>query len=76
MNYSLKNMKIFGNFMKKEGIKGYGLAKKYGGIIAQKSKPTINNMTKYVKNHVPYLNKNKDNNNEPSENKEKEDDKK
>ena len=74
MNYSLKNMKIFGNFMKKEGIKGYSLAKKYGGILAQKSKPTINNMTKYVKNHVPYFNKNKDN--EPTENKEQEEDKK
>ena len=71
MNYSLKNMKIFGNFMKKEGIKGYGLDKKYEGILTQKSKPTINNMTKYVKNHVPYFNKNKDNEStESNENKE------
>ena len=76
MNYSIKNMKIFGNFMKKESIKGYGLAKKYGGIIAQKSKPTINNMTNYVKNHVPYFNKNKDNNNEQSDNKEQEEENK
>ena len=75
MDYSIKNVVKFGSFMKKEGIKGFGLAKKYGGIIAQKSKPTINNMTNYVKNHVPYFNKNKDNNSNSTENKEKEDEK-
>jgi len=72
MNYSLKNMKKFGNFMKKEGIKGFGIMKKYGNVIATKSKPIIQNSTNYVKNHVPYLNKNKG---EGSQNEEKEDDK-
>ena len=75
MDYSIKNMIKFGNFVKKEGIIGFGLAKKYGGILAQKSKPTINNMANYVKNHVPYFNKNKDNNNNSQENNEKEDEK-
>ena len=74
MNYSIKNVKKFGNFMKKEGIKGFSLAKKYGGVIAQKSKPTFDNVTNYVKNHVPYFNKNKDNN--EGENNQKEEDKK
>lgn len=72
MNYSLKNMKKFGNFMKKEGIKGYGIMKKYGNVIANKSKPIIQNSTNYVKNHVPYFNKNKG---EGAQNEEKEDDK-
>ena len=72
MDYSIKNMKIFGNFMKKEGIKGFGLMKKYGGVVAQKSKPTINNVTNYVKNHIPYFNKNKNNEGESNENNEKE----
>ena len=74
MDYSIKNVKLFGNFMKKEGIKGFSLAKKYGGVIAQKSKPTFDNVTNYIKNHVPYFNKNKDNN--EGENNQKEDDKK
>ena len=73
MNYSLQNMKKFGNFMKKEGIKGFGMMKKYGGVIANKSKPIIQNSTKYVKEHVPYFNKNKGNS---EENSQKEDDKK
>ena len=72
MNYSLKNMKKFGNFMKKEGIKGFGVMKKYGNVIANKSKPIIQNSTNYVKNHVPYFNKNKG---EGAQNEEKEDDK-
>ena len=72
MNYSLKNMKKFGNFMKKEGIKGYGIMKKYGNVNANKSKPIIQNSTNYVKNHVPYFNKNKG---EGAQNEEKEDDK-
>jgi hypothetical protein len=72
MNYSLKNMKKFGNFMKKEGIKGFGIMKKYGNVIANKSKPIIQNSTNYVKNHVPYFNKNKG---EGAQNEEKEDDK-
>ena len=72
MDYSLKNMKKFGNFMKKEGIKGYGIMKKYGNVIANKSKPIIQNSTNYVKNHVPYFNKNKG---EGAQNEEKEDDK-
>ena len=59
MDYSLKNMKKFGNFMKKEGIKGFGIMKKYGNVIANKSKPIIQNSTNYVKNHVPYFNKNR-----------------
>ena len=74
MDYSIKNMKIFGNFMKKEGIKGFGLVKKYSGVVAQKSKPAINNVTKYVKNHIPYFNKNKNNEGENNENNEKEED--
>ena len=74
MDYSIKNMKIFGNFMKKEGIKGFGLVKKYSGVVAQKTKPTINNVTKYVKNHIPYFNKNKNNEGENNENNEKEED--
>ena len=72
MDYSLKNMKKFGNFMKKEGIKGFGVMKKYGNVIANKSKPIIQNSTNYVKNHVPYFNKNKG---EGAQNEEKEDDK-
>ena len=72
MDYSLKNMKKFGNFMKKEGIKGFGIMKKYGNVIANKSKPIIQNSTNYVKNHVPYFNKNKG---EGAQNEEKEDDK-
>ena len=72
MDYSLKNMKKFGNFMKKEGIKGFGIMKKYGNVIANKSKPIIQNSTNYVKNHVPYFNKNKG---EGAQNEAKEDDK-
>ena len=75
MDYSIKNIKIFGNFMKKEGIKGFELMKKYSGVIAQKSKPTINNVTKYVKNHVPYFNKNKEGENNEKEEDIKEDEK-
>ena len=76
MDYSIKNMKIFGNFMKKEGIKGFGIVKKYSESLAQKSKPAINNVTNYVKNHVPYFNKNKNNGGENNENNNKEEDKK
>jgi len=72
MDYSLKNMKKFGNFMKKEGIKGFGIMKKYGNVIANKSKPIIQNSTNYVKNHVPYFNKNKG---EGAQNEKKEDEK-
>ena len=54
MKLSVKGAKILGKFVKKSGVKGYGLAKKYGKI-------TYKNTTKYVKDHVPYLNKNKDN---------------
>ena len=54
MKLSVKGAKVLGKFMKKSGIKGYGLAKKYGKI-------TYKNTTNYVKEHVPYLNKNKDN---------------
>ena len=72
MNYSLQNMKKFGNFMKKEGIKGFGIMKKYGNVIANKSKPIIQNSTKYVKEHVPYFNKNKGGS---EENNQKEDEK-
>ena len=53
MKLSVKGAKILGKFVKKSGVKGYGLAKKYGKI-------TYKNTTKYVKDHVPYLNKNKD----------------
>ena len=62
MNYSIKNVKKFGNFMKKEGIKGFGLMKKYGEIIAKKSMPAIQGATKYVKDHVPSFKSKKDNN--------------
>ena len=74
MDYSLQGAKRFGNFMKTNGIKGFGLMKKYGGILAQKSKPTFQNATNYVKEHVPYFNKNKNNSSDNTE-KEKEDDK-
>ncbi len=74
MDYSIKGAKVFGNFMKKEGIKGFSLMKKYGEILAQKSKPTFQNATNYVKEHVPYFNKNKNNSSENME-KEKEDEK-
>jgi hypothetical protein len=55
MKLSVKGAKVLGKFVKKSGVKGYGLAKKYGKI-------TYKNTTKYVKEHVPYLNKNKDTN--------------
>ena len=74
MDYSLKGAKRFGSFVKTNGIKGFGLMKKYGGILAQKSKPTIQNATNYVKEHVPYFNKNKNNSSDNTE-KEKEDEK-
>ena len=56
MDYSIENIKKFGIFMKKEGIKGFGLMKKYSGVIAEKSKPTISKVTQYVKEHVPNFN--------------------
>ena len=62
MDYSIKNVKKFGNFMKKGGIKGFGLMKKYGEIIAKKSMPAIQGATKYVKEHVPSFKSKKDNN--------------
>ena len=68
MDISLNNMKKFGNFMKVEGIKGFNMVKKYGGVIAKKSKPTINNVTNYVKNHVPYFHKNNEIQNKEKEN--------
>ena len=61
MDYSVQNVKKFGNFMKKEGIKGFGLMKKYGEIIAKKSMPVIQGATKYVKDHVPSFNNKNDN---------------
>ena len=61
MDYSIKNVKKFGNFMKNEGIKGFGLMKKYGEIIAKKSMPVIQGATKYVKEHVPSFNNKKEN---------------
>ena len=61
MDYSIKNVKKFGNFMKNEGIKGFGLMKKYGEIIAKKSMPVIQGATKYVKAHVPSFNNKKEN---------------
>ena len=61
MDYSVKNVKKFGNFMKKEGIKGYGLMKKYGGIIAKKSKPVFQSAKNYVKEHIQNFNKKDDN---------------
>ena len=48
--------------MKKEGIKGFGLMKKYGEIIAKKSMPAIQGATKYVKDHVPSFKSKKENN--------------
>ena len=74
MDYSLQGIKKFGNFMKKEGIKGYGLMKKYGNIIAKKSMPAIQGATKYVKDHVPTFNKS--NNNDKNNNTDKEQDNK
>ena len=61
--------------MKEEGIKGYGLMKKYSGVIAEKSKPTIDKVTKYVKEHVPNFNKNKNNEEENNQENNKEDEK-
>ena len=71
MDYSVKNVKKFGNFMKKEGIKGYGLMKKYGGIIAKKSKPVFQSAKNYVKEHIQNFNK-KDNNSTKEEDKKEE----
>ena len=56
--------------MKKEGIKGFGLMKKYGEIIAKKSMPAIKGATKYVKEHVPSFQNKKDNNQNIEEKKE------
>ena len=77
MDYSIKNVKKFGNFMKTEGIKGFGLMKKYGEIIAKKSMPVIQGATKYVKDHVPvFNNKNGNTSNEDKKEENKEEDKK
>ena len=73
MDYSIKNVKKFGNFMKNEGIKGFGLMKKYGEIIAKKSMPVIQGATKYVKEHVPSFNNKKEN--PPNEENKKEENK-
>ena len=73
MDYSIKNVKKFGNFMKNEGIKGFGLMKKYGEIIAKKSMPVIQGATKYVKAHVPSFNNKKEN--PPNEENKKEENK-
>ena len=70
MDYSVKNVKKFGNFMKNEGIKGFGLMKKYGEIIAKKSMPVIQGATKYVKDHVPNFNNKNDNNQKEEDKKE------
>lgn len=70
MDYSVKNVKKFGNFMKNEGIKGFGLMKKYGGIIAKKSMPVIQGATKYVKDHVPSFNNKNDNSQKEEDKKE------
>ena len=70
MDYSVKNVKKFGNFMKNEGIKGFGLMKKYGGIIAKKSMPVIQGATKYVKYHVPSFNNKNDNSQKEEDKKE------
>ena len=75
LDFSIENAKKFGIFMKKEGIKGYGLMKKYSGVIAEKSKPTISKVTKYVKEHVPNFNKNKNNEEENNQENQKEDEK-
>ena len=70
MDYSVKNVKKFGNFMKKEGIKGYGLMKKYGGIIAKKSKPVFQSAKNYVKEHIQNFNKKDDNSTKEEDKKE------
>ena len=72
MDYSIQGMKKFGNFVKKGGIKGFGLMKKYGNIIAKKSMPAIQGAKKFVKDHVPNFN-NKKENNEKEEDKKEED---
>ena len=56
--------------MKNEGIKGFGLMKKYGGIIAKKSMPVIQGATKYVKDHVPSFNNKSDNSQKEEDKKE------
>ena len=70
MDYSIQGMKKFGNFMKKGGIKGFGLMKKYGNIIAKKSMPAIQGAKKFVKDHVPNFNNKKDNNEKKKKKKE------
>ena len=70
MDYSVKNVKKFGNFMKKEGIKGFGLMKKYGGIIAKKSKPVFQSAKNYVKEHIQNFNKKDDNSTKEEDKKE------
>ena len=74
MDYSVKNVKKFGNFMKNEGIKGFGLMKKYGEIIAKKSMPVIQGATKYVKDHVPSFNNKNDNTQKEEDKKEENND--
>ena len=68
MDYSIQGVKKFGNFMKKEGIKGFGLMKKYGNIIAKKSMPAFQGAKKFVIDHVPNFN-NKNDNSEKKEDK-------
>ena len=53
---SMKEMKKFGGFMKKEGIKGYGLMKKYGKILYNKSKPAFKTAGSYISHQVKKIN--------------------
>ena len=71
MDYSVKNVKKIGNFMKKEGVKGFGLMKKYGGIIAKKSKPVFQNSKNYVEEHIQNFNNKGDKSEENNNNSEK-----
>ena len=54
---SVKEMKKFGGFMKKEGIKGYGLMKKYGKILYNKSKPALKSAGSYISHQVKKINR-------------------
>ena len=56
LQQSVKEMKKFGGFMKKEGIKGYGLMKKYGKILYNKSKPAFKTAGSYISHQVKKIN--------------------
>ena len=68
MDSSIKNIKKFGGFVKNEGIKGLGIMKKYGNILVDKSKPKLQSAKNYLKEHLPFFNKNKNKQQDKKEN--------